>query len=314
MDEHQLDLTAEPEVGVTATNSRRNWALSHPYISALVGAGVLVVAAAFLIVRGTPAPSGTRPVAWGGAGTFFSGSPQPLGSSELPSIAQETVSAPPYTYTLPNLQPGNSQSGGEQAADGFDFNAFIALLSVGSEPKPSPSSSSSVQNAYAFIPTGLVSAQVPAKRTPLQGALYQYGNDVGSFIQSFEQEHPNAAKVLWDQAQDRADAGKASALASFAQSFTSLGNTLAGMDDVPSQTQSAHDALTESYRDLGQKLAAVPGIKTDADFLASVNAYNASVEIFTKRYVALANLFVAYGVSFAQGDPGSVFTFTNTAL
>ena len=179
--------------------------------------------------------------------------------------------------------------------------------------------SSVTNSAYAFIPTGLVSIETPKKRTALQNSLYQYGNDVGSYIQSFEQENPNESQVLWDQAQDRTDAGKAAALTQLAQSLSSLGTTLAQMDgpdqsEVPSQLVSAHDALAKSYQDLGTKLALVPKTQSDADFVAAVNAYDVSAQAFTKNYVNMANLFVAYGVTFASGDPGSVFTFTQTAL
>src|SRR6185295_13923377 len=104
----------------------------------------------------------------------------------------------------------------------FDFDAFVSLLTGAQKGTAANSpSDSGVTSAYSFIPTGLISSQITTpKRTALQSALFDYGNEVGSAIQSFELEHPNAAQVLWNHAQDRTDTSKIDALSSLARGMT----------------------------------------------------------------------------------------------
>ena len=306
--EHNLSSIVQTEQRVQPA-PKSGWLRGHPYTAVLAGTGMLVVAGILIIRLSAPVQSSSQPLAWGGTGTLV-GSTYGSEGSIPPSILQQTVGGPPYTYTLPNLQVSTTPDA--TPASGFDFDAFISMLSAHPQQNP-PSSSGSASNAYLFIPTGLVSVTTPAKRTPLQNTLYEYGNEVGSLIQSFETEHPNATQVLADQAQDRADSGKAARLHALADGLKTLGDTLAQLDNVPSQASSAHQALAGSYQALGAKLTLVPSAERDADFLAAIQTYDTAVEKFTKNYVALANLFVAYGVSFSPADAGSVFTFTNTS-
>ena len=86
------------------------------------------------------------------------------------------------------------------------------------------------------------------------------------------------------------------------------------MDTVPSEALSAHQALAKSYQDLGANLALIPQAPRDSDFVQAIQTYDTSADVYTRNFVALASLFGAYGVTFAQGDPGSVFTFTPSSL
>ena len=227
---------------------------------------------------------------------------------------QQLQSGTPYNYTLPTPQAvsADTQTGG---SGDFNFDSFISMLS-NENATGTTKVQGSTNNAYAFIPTGLISALVPKQRTALQQKLYDYGNNVGSFVQSFEQDHPNEAQVLWDQAQDRTNPDKAASLVALAHALTALGDNLSQMnaspddDQVPTQMTAAHNALAQSYHDLGTELALVPGAQGDSAFVAAVEAYDTTAEMFTQKYVALANLFVAYGVTFSPQDPGVVFTFS----
>ncbi len=294
-----------------------NWFRTHSYTSALGVAGLLLIAGTFVVVsRSSTATTSSQTIAWGGAGAALNPSYTGTADSQAPAgIMQQVQGGAPYTYVLPKPQPVNPDTQ-TPASDGFDFNAFISLLSASKGNSAGQSgSNTSVGNAYAFIPGGLVSTTTQGSmRTPLQDSLYTYGNDVGSFIQSFELSHPNESQVLSDQAQDRTDAGKAAALQTLGAALSGLGESLLSMDNVPSQLVSAHQALAQSYVDIGKRLALVPQAARDADFIAAIQSYDTSVQTFTKNYVATANLFAAYGVTFSSSDAGSVFTFTNASL
>lgn len=296
------------------------WLRAHPYTSALAAACLLIIAGTFLVATRAARPlAHSQTLAWGGAGAVLNPSYAPgAASPQGPSagILQQAQNSAPYSYILPTPQTANPDAGAA-SGDGFDFDAFISLLSSsggGSASLRNPTGDNGAAGAYAFIPAGLVSPAVAPSRTKLQQSLYVYGNETGSAIESFEQSHPNETQALIDQAQDRADPGKAARVEALGAALSALGEGLLAMDAVPAQALADHTALAESYRDIGTKLALVPQAKSDADFIAAVQSYNASADIFTRKYVALANLFVAYGVRFSQSDPGNVFTFTNASF
>jgi hypothetical protein len=292
------------------------WLRMHTYLAMLGGAAVLVVLGAFIVGTRTPAPPSTsQTVAWGGTGAILSPSQGLVQSQDPRTLVQQISGGVSLNTILPVPQRIADNATNTTAADnGFDFNAFISMLSSENQPTAVPQSDTTApSNAYAFIPSGFVSVASASKpKTPQQQALYDYGNEVGSLIQSFEQENPNASQVLWDQAQDRTDAGKAAALTRLAQGLSALGDSIAAIEIVPAPVQTAHEALAQSYRALGTKLALVPQAQGDAAFIAAVNAYNAAAQTFVTNYVSMANLFVMQGVSFSQTDAGSLFSFTPT--
>jgi hypothetical protein len=292
------------------------WFRAHPYVSAIGAAGAFVLLGAFVVQsRASVSPSGSRPVTWGGTGALVGGSTTQNGPRQnSEDIMGQVQNAAPYTYIT---IPSSPNTAADASADmSFDFDAFVALLSAGGKSAGSNSSAGGAPqtSAYAFIPGGLVSTTTVKSRTALQKTLFDYGNEVGSFIASFEQQYPNETQILINQAQDRGNADKAAAVVSLGQELSALGDSLSAMDNVPGQMQSAHAALAKSYNEIGGKLALVAKANGDAHFLAAIQSYNASVDVFTKNYVAMANIFVAYGVTFSPGDPGEVFTFTNASF
>jgi hypothetical protein len=297
------------------------WARAHPYTATLSAVGALFVIGALFIAARSPVTSSiptTGTIAWGGAGTtavtpYQSSAENTNPSTPSPTIMQQTENSAPYNYSLPAPQTVDATTGAAPNDTNFDYDAFIAMLTKKTTLSTTTVPDASVSDAYAYIPTGLVSTQTATPRTRLQDALYSYGNDVGSIIQSFEQEHPNETQILTDQAQDRTDATKAAALVSLANGLSGVGDSLLAMDSVPSQMTSAHQALGKSYQQIGKKLALISQAESDASFVAAVEAYDSSVNDFTTKYVALANLFAANGVTFMGSDPGNVFTFTSTS-
>jgi hypothetical protein len=284
------------------------WFRSHPYSSILAATGALVILGVLFTHMGAPAAAPARPVAWGGAGTVQ------LPTYAAPQYEQQhppiVSSAPPYSYALPTL-PVRTEDGEEPQGD-FDYDAFIAFLTDGSASTSASAQGNVNLSAYTFIPTGIVATAERKSRTQLQQTLYRFGNNLGESIQGFEQQHPNVTPMLTDFLQDRSNAEKIASVRLLAQHLSSLGAAILSMG-APPQAADAARAVGESYRELGLKLAAVPSAQSDQELLSAIQSYNASADAFVRNYVALAQLFLSYGVTFSREDPGNVFTFTNTA-
>ncbi len=302
------------------------WFEAHPYATGLLAAVALVAFGAFVVNQRasvTPSASGTN--AWGGGlpvnpATGATGSVPP--ATEPPqnqeTIMQQVQSGPPFTYLPPQTASSTTVVNSAQA-NSFDFNAFMAQLEQESAPATDTSASvsgnGSMQNAYAYVPSGLVATTTSEQtQTPAQKALYDYGNEVGSYIESFETENPNEAATLTNQITDRGNADKAAAVEQLGQNLSQVGKSLLNIQDVPTSAVSDNTALAESYEEIGANLALVPQAQRDSDVVTAIETYDTSADTFTRNYVALANLFASYGVVFAASDPGSVFTFTPTNL
>lgn len=299
------------------------WLRTHPYASALLAAGILLVMGAVVVQRQSANPVFSQPSAWGGTNLSLL-NPTSYGPNQNtqnePSIMQQVQSGPPYTY-IPPLNAPQSGASGEHTAeqdvladDSFDLDAFIAMLSsAGGGQKTTASASATT--SYSFIPSGLMSTTTAeTKRTSTQQTLYDYGNEVGSYIQSNEEQNPGVAQILKNQVEDRADAGKAAAVGAIARGLRDVGESLEAIEDVPSQMASVHKALAKSYGAVGTNLSLIPKAQSDSEFIAVIEKYNASADVFVKNYIAFAELLGAYGVIFADSDAGSVFTFTPTSL
>ena len=223
---------------------------------------------------------------------------------------RQVQNSAPYTYIPPAIV-GNPDEAAQ--TDSFDLNSFIAMLGHGSTSKTT-TQDTAAPDAYSVIPTGLMSTTTQGSRSATQQSLYDFGNEIGSFIQAFEDEHPTMSFILKNHAEDRSDPQKAAAVERLAQSLKEVGQNLMSIETVPSGMTSTHTALAKSYIAVGTNLALVAKAKDDAEFLHAIETYNASADIFVKNYIATASLFGAYGVTFSPTDAGSVFTFTPTAL
>lgn len=290
------------------------WVRAHPYRSALLAAGMLLLLGIIIVERQIARPAKGPATAWGGGATPLLNptSYQPRNTEEGRSLMQSVTDGPPYTY-LPPAAPATSAPAQNQ--DSYDFEAFVAMLTKSSATKPSSSASaesgSSSLSAYAFIPRGLISTTSPnTGRTETQQVLYEYGNEIGSSIESFEQEHTNTPQLLKAQVEDRTNPEKAAAVVNLGRSFEGMGHNLLAMDRVPPGMAAAHKALAESYIEIGKKLALIPKTTRDEDFIEAIQTYNASADTFTKRYIQMVSLFGAYGVTFSSSDPGRVFAFS----
>lgn len=286
----------------------------RPYMYALGVAAVLVVGGLWIVTHRSTVATSTDTSTW------TSGRPQLINTAS--TYAQSASS---------NIQTNPSQSQGTNvnipeiiaasssmtpiftSDDSFDYNNFIAMLSHPSVSSVDTRSTSNTQaaNAYAMVPEGLISTTTPqTHRTAEQQALYDYGNEIGTIIMTYEHNHGNQAAVLTDSLQDRYNPDKIKAVEDVAHDLSSVGDQLLEVTDVPPEMSTLHDALAKSYQTMGQKLLIVPHSPKDDDLLAAINVYNASADVFITKFVAMANAFKAYNVTFSPDDQGSVFTFS----
>jgi len=302
-----------------------DWIRSHTYASALAVASVVVILGGIIVVSrsATPTPSGVS--AWNGNAAVLGPTAPATPVTEDQAGPSAFASENYATQTLPYTQntPIMDSQGVIETSDGvtYDFNALAAELSNPS-PKsgnmsPATSSEQGTSNAWDYIPSGLISIQnASSGRTPIQQALYQYGNEVGSLVMGYDGAHGDQAQVLNDANNDRHNAGKQAAVEKIGQDLQVVGQGIAEITDAPSAAQADNTALSKSYIDIGTKLIAVGAAESlqDPALVAAIKSYDAAVDSFNGSYIALATLFSISNVNFSSGDPGSVFSFSPSSL
>ena len=292
------------------------WIQTHIYTSLCVCSGILLIIGALIVKQHAPAVSGNTIQAWGGSGALVNSSsydPQNPVLANLPANSFDTGSMVPLT-PIPVAASSTTSS---NSSDSFDVQAFIASIKQGSGSSVAASSSTAqsgsaaIEASYEFIPQGLISTAGPERpRTAAQQALYTYGNDAGSYIQSYEDSHHNTAPILSDQIADRQNKQKGQAVKDIGTSLTNVGLSLEHMDSVPDPVKAMNQALAQSYINIGHQLSAIPDAPGDDTFIAAIKTYNAAVESFSRNFVAVAQYLSLSGVTFTSIDPGSVFTFS----
>ncbi len=289
------------------------------FILFLIGVtALLLVIGAFALKEYSPAQNTPRTIAWGGLG----GTPYyPLSGERAieSNPAEENIyssiqSGPPFYYSTTNSEAADEED------DTFDVDAFLAYLkgetrtseTAVEEEKPL----SFLENPYSFITNGVSfpSSSLTKERTPIQQALYEYGNKAGKIIQTFEDSNQNMADVVQAQSEDPEDPLKVAALIKLADSLADVGVSLEELSSVPAEAANQNAKLATSYKDMGAKLALVPNAMTEDSRVETMLTYNAAAESFVTNYVAIVTLFSIMEVTFSPDEPGSVFTFTMTGF
>ncbi len=289
-----------------------SWIRVHPYISALCATVLLILSGIYLVQRHSAAPISNTTTAWGGENLgildpISYSQTQNTGAQGRPTtVVQDTV---PYIYIPPAIFSDANTGAGKNS---FDFNDFISTVTVKTSVQSNSTiTTSAIDDAYSFIPSGFFSTTSQAHPSLAQESIYQYGNTVGSYIRSYEQQYPDSAAILKDQFEDRANPEKALAVEELAGALESVGQDMLDTSgNVPQGFASAHAKLAQSYIEIGKNLALIPKATSDAEFLAAIETYNASADTFVKNYIALATLLSIYEVTFSSIDAGSVFTFS----
>lgn len=239
-------------------------------------------------------------------------------------LMQAVASNPPFSYSSPFIARDSKAVG--NIAPMQDASAGDA------EEIPKPADSAMFWNLYPLTPRGLISTSIATRtRAPEEKALFDYGNELGSYIGAFEDAHQNTVSFLQDFFSSRgatplgepragveptpapppADGGQsaAEAILRAARDYSRLGDTVRGMSSVPEEIQPLHAALVQGYGEIGAGLSAI--VATNSGNLAeAVIAYNTSADKFIRNFVAFVDFFSARGIKFSASDPGSIFSFS----
>ncbi len=307
------------------------WLRVHQYAAALVIASILVITGALIVAEHSSSSAPTGMSAWAGNaaswGTTAAGEPNTapgVPRTQPMTGAQYDVSALPTGTQAPTATAADPSITGTDSSS-YDFNALMAQLSsstvksVKSKPVHSGGSAgatTSIDN-WSYIPTSILSLKNPSSsRTPAQQALYQYGNEVGSYIEGYDGAHTNQTQIISDAINDRHSTTKAAAVAQIGTDLEVVGQGIASVSDTPSDASAQNAALAKGYITIGEKLVAVATAMSqqDSELGAAIKSYDASVNAFNVSYVSLATLFSSAGVRFSNSDPGSVFSFNSSTL
>jgi hypothetical protein len=289
------------------------WIRNHPYF-ALTGVAILLFIAGTIVVQQRLLVQPTSTTAWGGGTTLLNPTAYDP-RNPLPSPRQQPTSG--TNVNIPVIPRATSSlTLATQTNTNFDFGRLLGELSgLIRTPPPAPSVGGVTPiDPYAFIPTGLISTSSTKARTASQTALYEYGNQIGSFVQSFEASHTDMIQVLKGQAEDRTNKAKAEGVRRVGRDLSGIGEAILGLQEIPSQVRSGHTALGEAYVTAGKSLTAIASVQTDQEFLAAITAYNKAADVLNTRFGAIALIFSANNVRFSDQDSGTVFTFTQIGL
>ncbi|HEY4519996.1 MAG TPA: hypothetical protein VJH33_03095 [Candidatus Paceibacterota bacterium] len=284
------------------------------FISVALAAVLLV---GFLIVRSRTAYTNTNtPAFWGSAyGTFAPNTSERAGTEPtIPKQYQPFKYVTQFALQLPE-DTDTVVEGSEpvEYTDTFDYEAFLASLKPTSYPVSETDDPSFIADVYALLPQGLVSTTTAQRRTSIQQALYEYGNEVGGFIDSFDSAYQDQqVAILDDYHADPENPEKQEPMRLLAQSIAHIGLEMTRMEPefIPKTMSAPHALLAQRYQEAGRALEAIIGTKTDEELLARIEEYNATADALGLALVNLLILFESAGVGFASYDPGSVFTFS----
>ncbi|MCE9541764.1 hypothetical protein K8R03_04395 [Candidatus Kaiserbacteria bacterium] len=289
---------------------------SHPLAIALTVTVLLFLAGSTILAQRAGTQSPQEPQVWTNT-AFTLTSPTftpeytPVQTSPDITTATDTGTVPLYTYSPPvSTTPKGSSD--------VDFETFLTHMLSSSGTYTTGTSTvnagtdADIQSVYALIPKGLISTSTTRKMTASQEELYAYGNAVGTIVKDFDAVHPDELKILSAQAADRTNPAKAQALRSLGEDIAAVGVRIRAIKDVPEAARAVHDALSQSYVDIGKKLSGIADASGDKAALEAIKTYNAAADTFTENYIALAVVFSVSGVSFSSTDGGSAFMFSGS--
>lgn len=218
-----------------------------------------------------------------------------------------TVTAP-YRYVSPF---GTSE--GRIAATTQDDSGLAELESILTRSPVSKDpnlNTTDVSGAYEFIPQGMISLPDTSNHdTPAQEELRNFGNDVGSVVQSFELSNPDQPSILKNFMEDRDNPEKIAGMKRLGAQLRDVGTQIAQLDPIPAQMKPSLLDLSAHYQEIGKLLAAVPDAKGNDNLYEAIVTYDQAAERFVTSLVNFALLFPAAGIKFSQDEPGSVFMF-----
>ena len=219
---------------------------------------------------------------------------------------------------LPDLRKLNASGSSAPQKNPYGINAFTNLAGQTTPPaikKPAATGNSFFSNTDFFIPRGIITVPPPpATRTPAEQKLFAYGNDVGFLIKMFEDTHRDSVASLDAFFSKRTDQSGINKVLSMAGDYAALSTRIAGIPSIPEDTTSMNTDLARSYGNIATGLTNLTHTTTDDGLIEAIKSYDATVEEFIGKFVALADFFSARGIKFSSSDLGSIFTFSPTSL
>ncbi|RJQ33460.1 hypothetical protein C4568_04745 [Candidatus Parcubacteria bacterium] len=299
-----------------------HWLRTHPFALLFAGAGVILLTI-IIIINGKTLPTSSFGIPVTTVSTGGSTLQDPGISERYPTTGgtvDTTTEIPPSdnaatsTSTSPTIPlPSGSQaqpSAPTQSTNPDEAPMPDPILTFGGSSGTAASGpntslgDSILDQAYALMPTSYtLPTYVPVVRTPEQQALYLYGNMAGLTILTFSNEHADMGDVLTEWVESPS-ANKAAAQ-DIAADMIHVGETLLALTGVPATASAANQALGLAYQESGQELQ---DVISGGGSVNAMKSYNATVEDFTRSYLAVVDLFVASGVTFAPTDTGSAFS------
>lgn len=295
-----------------------SWFSAHKY-TATVGAAVLFfIMVAALVAYRSPAPLATNGIT-GTIQSIGGGSPPQEAVSEPVSDAQSTgansFGGTDATITVSGPS-ADEQKKSDVALSALNNNTdadlknlFATLTSINKKS----GTTTQIYNPFSAIPLGLISLDSAPPEQSIsaeQRELRRYGNEVGSYIDTYQQLHNDDAVILQNYFNDPQNSAKQAAVKNIAQAIQGIGLQMQQMSTVPASVSSLHAALAKSYVDAGANLSALVGVQGNDALVSAINSYHSKVGIYAQKYAAVALFFSLNHVQFQKNESGSVFMFS----
>jgi hypothetical protein len=194
--------------------------------------------------------------------------------------------------------------------------ALTSERQIPSQPQVAQTTTAPDSTAWEVLPSTLLSLLSPQKKTktPVQQELYDYGNVIGEILSSLDTAYgTKQVAIMQHFYQDRSSQSKIQDVLNLSKALSNTGDALSILD-VPTSAKTLHVAFAKGYKEIGEKLAAIPTSNTDEQLLDAIASYNNTVESFIQTYTSVVHLFSLNAVHFENTDPGAQFVFSGGAL
>ncbi len=160
---------------------------------------------------------------------------------------------------------------------------------------------------WEWIPKNIKRTNIrPEAEPPELVVIRSFGNAYGSTIKRFTATLGDQPKVMNSFMQGRGTEDNVTDMVSMGQKYIDITETLTNLQ-APAGFESTALSLSNAYKAVGEATIDLSKSGDDTDTIERIYSYNTVVEDFAKSYLALVNLFGAYGVKFSKGEGGDIF-------
>lgn len=305
----------------------------HPYTAVLIGVLLLLIGGAVVVWNKSATNTGGGAYTWGRSGGFSdlrsnldsqllqSGPRDGFSEKDLLTFLNEGRDSD-YASLIPQSNVYQSNTTGSTVNEAFSYNedelaellASISPTAQIIQPNNPFEDTINLSDIFAFVPATVAATTSTSdgRLTLRQRKLFDYGNETGSFIETYADLWGDQALLLRAFVEDRTDQ-KAAVVSDLAFALTRLGKSLEDMEGMPNDVAGIHKRIATGYQKLGEKLEAVSKTRSDEELLSAITDYNAAADIFAKDFLAMVTLFSVAEVTFSQNEPGKVFVFSPTS-